>query len=127
MFDLKGKVRGRFAKQTSQSEDKNSSQSKKKMKRKSMTSGSDTEYSSDDDDGTGMGTSTYRDSDDEEGVTYSVGQEDPSSASTPSESKPAMSTLLDGDFLEFTNGRPLPLTDRAKAGKKQESHYFCSF
>jgi 1-phosphatidylinositol-3-phosphate 5-kinase len=24
-------------------------------------------------------------------------------------------TLLDGDFLEFTNGRPLPLTDRAKA------------
>lgn len=26
-----------------------------------------------------------------------------------------VSTLLDGDFLEFTNGRPLPLTDRAKA------------
>ncbi|EED87789.1 hypothetical protein THAPSDRAFT_270069 [Thalassiosira pseudonana CCMP1335] len=24
-------------------------------------------------------------------------------------------TLLDGDFLEFTGGRPLPLTDRAKA------------
>jgi 1-phosphatidylinositol-3-phosphate 5-kinase len=24
-------------------------------------------------------------------------------------------TLLDGDFLEFTNGRPLPLSDRAKA------------
>jgi len=24
-------------------------------------------------------------------------------------------TLLDGDFLEFTNGRPPPLTDRAKA------------
>ena len=23
--------------------------------------------------------------------------------------------LLDGDFLEFTSGRPLPLTDRAKA------------
>mmetsp|Transcript_25850 Transcript_25850/g.33757 ORF Transcript_25850/g.33757 Transcript_25850/m.33757 type:complete len:206 (-) Transcript_25850:84-701(-) len=26
-----------------------------------------------------------------------------------------VSTLLDGDFLEFTAGRPLPLTDRAKA------------
>jgi Phosphatidylinositol-4-phosphate 5-Kinase len=26
-----------------------------------------------------------------------------------------MSTLLDGDFLEFTSGRPMPLTDRAKA------------
>lgn len=24
-------------------------------------------------------------------------------------------TLLDGDFLEFTMGRPMPLTDRAKA------------
>lgn len=24
-------------------------------------------------------------------------------------------TLLDGDFLEFTSGRPMPLTDRAKA------------
>jgi hypothetical protein len=31
----------------------------------------------------------------------------------PSESGP--STLLDGDFLEFTHGRPMPLTDRAKA------------
>lgn len=30
-----------------------------------------------------------------------------------SESGP--STLLDGDFLEFTLGRPMPLTDRAKA------------
>jgi Phosphatidylinositol-4-phosphate 5-Kinase len=26
-----------------------------------------------------------------------------------------LSTLLDGDFLEFTSGRPMPLTDRAKA------------
>ena len=24
-------------------------------------------------------------------------------------------TLLDGDFLEFTRGRPMPMTDRAKA------------
>lgn len=26
-----------------------------------------------------------------------------------------VSTLLDGDFLDFTSGRPMPLTDRAKA------------
>jgi Phosphatidylinositol-4-phosphate 5-Kinase len=26
-----------------------------------------------------------------------------------------ISTLLDGDFLEYTSGRPMPLTDRAKA------------
>ncbi len=31
-----------------------------------------------------------------------------------SESGPS-TTLLDGDFLDFTLGRPMPLTDRAKA------------
>lgn len=31
-----------------------------------------------------------------------------------SESGPS-TTLLDGDFLDFTQGRPMPLTDRAKA------------
>jgi len=29
--------------------------------------------------------------------------------------KSGPSVLLDGDFLEFTMGRPMPLTDRAKA------------
>mmetsp|Transcript_30995 Transcript_30995/g.29826 ORF Transcript_30995/g.29826 Transcript_30995/m.29826 type:complete len:175 (-) Transcript_30995:106-630(-) len=29
--------------------------------------------------------------------------------------EPSSFTLLDGDFLEFTTGRPLPLNDRAKA------------
>jgi Phosphatidylinositol-4-phosphate 5-Kinase len=33
--------------------------------------------------------------------------------STPTKAGP--STLLDGDFLDFTSGRPMPLTDRAKA------------
>ena len=27
----------------------------------------------------------------------------------------AKGTMLDGDFIEFTSGRPLPMTDRAKA------------
>ena len=31
------------------------------------------------------------------------------------ESQSGPSVLLDGDFLEFTSGRPMPLTDRAKA------------
>ncbi len=113
MFDLKGKVRGRFAKQSNQSDDKSNKKSKKKGKKKTVASGSDSEFSSDDDVETGV---TYRDSDDEEGVAYSVGQDEPSSngTGTPPEIKPSMSTLLDGDFLEFTGGRPLPLTDRAK-------------
>ncbi len=46
--------------------------------------------------------------------------------------KEGSSTLLDGDFLEFTGGRPLPLTDRAKAAfhmsilnvSTQKSHTF---
>lgn len=35
--------------------------------------------------------------------------------STSDDNEPQISTLLDGDFLEFTSGRPMPLTDRAKA------------
>jgi len=53
---------------------------------------------------------SYRDSDDEEGITYSTGQDE----SNTDESK---KTFLDGDFLEFTGGRPLPLTDKARAGE----------
>ncbi len=50
-------------------------------------------------------TSGYHISDEEEGVKDDDG----------GESEPSASTLLDGDFLEFTGGRPLPLTDLAKA------------
>ena len=34
---------------------------------------------------------------------------------TSYETQPGPATLLDGDFLAFTYGRPLPLTDRAKS------------
>ena len=102
-------MRGRFAKQTSQNTDNNNSQISVKSKKRSVTFGSDSEVSSDEDDTI----PTYRDSDDEEGVTYAAGQDEPANALTVT--KPVVSTYLDGDFLEFTGGRPLPLTDRARA------------
>lgn len=43
----------------------------------------------------------------------SIGKSD--SHSQSAQSNEHISTLLDGDFLEFTSGRPMPLTDRAKA------------
>jgi len=109
VFDLKGTLRGRFAKNLSKSTDKIDTPRSRDVrpKKRIVKSGSDSEYSTDDD---GDDTS-QPDSDDEEGVTYTVGQDDAISG----ESKPTAATLLDGDFLEFTGGRPLPLTDRAKA------------
>ena len=39
-----------------------------------------------------------------------------SNSATKGKSKGKSSgTLLDGDFLEFTSGRPMPMNDRAKA------------
>ncbi len=105
VFDLKGKVRGRYAKQNLNLNPEKRTQSTKK---RSVTFGSDSEASSDEE---GDPPSSYRDSDEEEGVTYATGQDEASNRDT----KPSVSTFLDGDFLEFTNGRPLPLTDRAKA------------
>jgi hypothetical protein len=107
VFDLKGSLRGRFAKNLSQNVEKNK-RSVQRPKKRSVTFGSDSDMSSDEE---GELFTSYHDSQDEEGVTYATGQDEPSSG----ESKPAVSTFLDGDFLEFTGGRPLPLTDRAKA------------
>lgn len=55
--------------------------------------------------------------DDESGVVEGNGDVVETGKDSRETSGPTISagTLLDGDFLEFTNGRPLPLTDRAKA------------
>ncbi len=74
-------------------------------------SGSDTECSSDDE---SHNAPTYRDSDDEEGVTYTAPPQGEFS-STGNSLDVKLTTFLDGDFLEFTGGRPLPLTDKAKS------------
>lgn len=104
---MKGKVRGRYAKHVSNDNEKSKAQPSQKPKKRTLTFGSDSEISSDED----ADVPSYRDSEDEEGMTNTTGHEDGSSG----ESKPTVSTFLDGDFLELTGGKPLPLTDRAKA------------
>ncbi len=91
IFDLKGSLKGRFAKLL-KSQNKEKTGSRAVPKRKNTMNDSDA--SSDEE-----GDNAYPDT--------SYAEEDGT--------KEGSSTLLDGDFLEFTNGRPLPLTDRAKA------------
>jgi hypothetical protein len=93
IFDLKGSLRGRFAAQFNRSKDEaysDQQQEKPKLSRKRSSGG----WS---DDG------STRDTDNS-----ILDRNDIKAAGTAA-------TLLDGDFLEFTAGRPMPLTDRAKA------------
>lgn len=97
VFDLKGSLRGRFARNVqSAKEDAMDFSNDASGSRKSTKDSDDTR-------------GRHRD-----GLTVDseaeVGGE---SQSTVPEKGP--STLLDGDFLEFTNGRPMPMTDRANA------------
>jgi 1-phosphatidylinositol-3-phosphate 5-kinase len=94
IFDLKGSLRGRFAAQKDEQVTDTPSRNKKRnnTSSSSRSKGDDrSNYSSD---------GNRRDN---------VGTTD------TSKGKAGPSTLLDGDFLEFTSGRPMPLTDRAKA------------
>lgn len=86
MFDLKGSLRGRFAAQIRKA---------KAEEGKSMDASESTS--------TG-GRRKGEETDDTEATST---DEDASETGT--------ATLLDGDFLEFTMGRPMPMTDRAKA------------
>jgi 1-phosphatidylinositol-3-phosphate 5-kinase len=90
-FDLKGSLKGRFARLLQSVSGKDSALESETRRRRSRSTetASDSEFSGDE----------YVSSDNEDEspvVSVSI-------------------TLLDGDFLEFTSGRPLPLTDRAKA------------
>ena len=90
IFDLKGSLKGRFAKLLSQNKEKSGPRAVPKR----MNTMYDSDASSDEEgEHSPLDSGFY----DEEGA------------------KEGSSTLLDGDFLEFTGGRPLPLTDRAKA------------
>jgi 1-phosphatidylinositol-3-phosphate 5-kinase len=98
VFDLKGSLRGRFAKNLSSNRDKTDATSPSPTpKARYSNYGSDSELSSD-----------------EEGEASNSASEEESN-NMCGESQPSASTLLDGDFIEFTGGRPLPLTDKAKA------------
>jgi hypothetical protein len=105
IFDLKGSLRGRFTRKGNNDEE---TQSRKKSKAKSDNSDDDSFYSGDDDDDDTVSTSSGGiEKDGKVSTDADKGEKTDKGTSIP--------TLLDGDFLEFTSGRPLPLTDRAKA------------
>ena len=94
IFDLKGSLRGRFAAHIHNPKDDNSpdtpahgSEASSALRKKGSDHGSE---------------GLKGDSDEE------------ASANGKSKGK-SSGTLLDGDFLEFTSGRPMPMNDRAKA------------
>ena len=110
IFDLKGSLRGRFTRQGNVDKDKKPGKQSSQYKRSKSDATSDSNsFSSGDED------------DDDSLSTSSGGVEKDGKVSSDAEKgeKPdkggSIPTLLDGDFLEFTSGRPLPLTDRAKA------------
>jgi Phosphatidylinositol-4-phosphate 5-Kinase len=94
IFDLKGSLRGRFAAHVRNSKDES---------RRDATERKNDNWQDD---------SASRQS-----SANSLVEEATDSARrrTHGDAVSGTSTLLDGDFLEFTLGRPMPLTDRAKA------------
>jgi hypothetical protein len=94
IFDLKGSLRGRFAAQILSNKDDSQPDTPTHNKRNSDKWTDDPSNRN----------QTENSTDEENGENQSQ---------QGSESGPV--TLLDGDFLEFTMGRPMPLTDRAKA------------
>lgn len=92
-FDLKGSLRGRFAAQIQRAKDDHNLDT---PSRGTEVTSAQRKYAN------GLDAEGESDSSDRE-----QGQK--------SSSKKDSGTLLDGDFLEFTSGRPMPMNDRAKA------------
>jgi hypothetical protein len=99
IFDLKGSLRGRFAAHM-RSSTKDEATDTPSHASEASSSQKGRNFSGSDRSGRGVDRSGANDGKEKDG------------SSVP-ESGPA--TLLDGDFLEFTLGRPMPMTDSAKA------------
>ena len=101
-FDLKGSLRGRFAAQVQSAKDDGTpdtplgSESSSGHRKRGSDVGIETAFP------------RFGDGDSEVGSDGEDGQGAGSSSQ-------GSGTLLDGDFLDFTMGRPMPLNDRAKA------------
>merc|ERR1712161_92250 len=127
VFDLKGSLRGRFAKnlktnypdnsdnganESSCDEAEETRRKKKAQKQNNRSNNSDLDAASD--------ASSHNSSEDED-LLQSESKDsrkmtsNGNDGSNNSEVEPSLTTLLDGDFLEYTMGRPLPLSDKAKA------------
>ena len=127
IFDLKGSLRGRFTRQGNVDKEKDPSEHKHENKptSKSTRHRRSDSYSSDDSEShSSVDSSESSQSEDSKSDSDSdvdnIKHQDNSAqkvSSNPNkvDKEASIPTLLDGDFLEFTKGRPLPLTDRAKA------------
>ena len=127
-FDLKGSLRGRFARnlqkqdsnphppETPAASDANATvggrRQRRRLQHRSGFSESDSDTEEEASSSFEMSVNPSRAADRDASTTddpTDLTKHDEKEASAPNP------TLLDGDFLEFTLGRPLPLTDRAKA------------
>ena len=106
IFDLKGSLRGRFTRQGNHDKDQHTKRSSYD-RRNTGSSDSESSGSDEEDDESVSVASEGSEKDDRASNEFDKAGGKAKAASIP--------TLLDGDFLEFTSGRPLPLTDRAKA------------
>lgn len=125
IFDLKGSLRGRFTRQGNLEKEKETGESGKHerkggsnttarhRRRSDSYSSDDSESRSSDDDSEVSRSESSGSRSDDESAAKQLQSSAPKAA--PEFNRSGIPTLLDGDFLEFTNGRPLPLTDRAKA------------
>lgn len=126
IFDLKGSLRGRFTRQGTLEQEKEANEGKhgRRARSKSPPSRRRSEFSGSSDDSESQ--SSDDDSERSESASGSSGSDEGSVKNQPNnvpktvpdfdtQKGASIPTLLDGDFLEFTSGRPLPLTDRAKA------------
>jgi len=107
IFDLKGSLRGRFAANIQSNKDQDSSQAQHPDTPMSDASASVKRRTSETvwDEGRNEGSGDT--SDDIVNEQATGAEKGPGSVTT--------GTLLDGDFLDFTMGRPMPMTDRSKA------------
>ena len=121
IFDLKGSLRGRFTRQGNTEKEKSSHTKTVRAKsshhrRSTSASSSDSESdSSDDDNEDENSTSSSSETDRDDAKIRDSFPLKVTGDQEKEEKATSIPTLLDGDFLEFTAGRPLPLTDRAKA------------
>mmetsp|Transcript_4381 Transcript_4381/g.12074 ORF Transcript_4381/g.12074 Transcript_4381/m.12074 type:complete len:1827 (+) Transcript_4381:66-5546(+) len=98
IFDLKGSLRGRFAANIQSSKDHDSTQQNPDTPvSDAMNNGVKRHVSKDFDENRADGSTEF------------------GAESSAAGDNAGAGTLLDGDFLEFTLGRPMPMTDRAKA------------
>jgi hypothetical protein len=111
-FDLKGSLRGRIAqkKENIKANPERSNNHSSNTKKSSAKNKDQSDYSDSDSDEDSK-SSASRNSDDEESLPKADSFR---SVQERLKDNPQV-TLLDGDFLEYTGGRPLPLSDRAKA------------